>query len=157
MATDIILYSYTGNPNVIDKSANRSAVTTMTGTFRDPLALMDPVFDIQGQDNFKENLVNYAVIDGKYYFITDYEIMPNNITKLSLHLDVLATYMPMILGMSVMLERSNAAGNNLYMVDGSRPISTQRNFTKIEFDEIDETEGQGAYVLVTSQSGYSPI
>lgn len=74
---------------------------------------------------------NYAVINelNRKYFITNCEIMNNNVSKLSLETDVLETYKNLILNSEATYYREIREGD---LFDGEIDISPEKNIRIIE-------------------------
>lgn len=157
MTATMTLYRYQGLPQVINK--NLVKLYDLTGDFRQPLTLMNPVFVVTGTDNqgsFLGNSCNYCEIEGNYYYLMDYQIMPKGAIQISLHLDVLMTYKEQINNLEVMLDRSSNATDK-DIADQMLPLSANKDITTQDFPRgLSESEDQGCYVLITSQNGYTP-
>lgn len=86
--------------------------TEMTVTLKKETSLLNPTFLIQGVDL----TVNYAyLVDaGRYYFVNDITLGNANIYELSCTIDVLATFRPLILNKTFMVERSASQYNTTF-------------------------------------------
>lgn len=154
----IVLMRYTGLPQVINKSP--TTVKTLTGNFRQPFSLMNPIIDVSGgdvQSHLMSNGVNYAMIDGKYYYIQDVTARHNQHLEIKLHLDVLMTYKDEINKLDVMLERSSTAPND-NIRDDMYPLDSNKSYTVIDLPNgFSDQEADGTYILVTNQTGYEAV
>ena len=105
--------------------------------FKNPVDILNPTIDIKTDDI--ENIVknaNYMYVDqlGRYYFITDMEIIRNGLVRISGRVDVLMTYSDKIREQRGIIAR-NEKIFNLYGEDNefrfdARPIIKVKSFTK---------------------------
>ncbi len=152
---EIVLYKYRGIPQVINKTL--SGGTRVSGVFRQPFDFKSPTLKLStGYDAFRNNGINYVLIDGKYYYVLDWSIEESGAISLELHIDVLMTYKDDIMDMDVILSRSETGDDDL--VDGLIPLSSNKAYERREYEiGFSEQEEFGTYVLITAQTGYSPV
>lgn len=151
------LMRYSGLPQVINK--NTTELRTAEGGFRQPLSLMNPIIEMGGdvQNLFASGTCTYMQVDGKFYYVMDYEFPKQNLTVVHLHLDVLMTYKSEVNSLNIMLERSSAGGDP-DMEDTMMPISNNVDIEKYNLPHaFNQNEADGVYVLVTSQSDYDRV
>lgn len=157
MAITSEMSRYSGLPQVINKTVTNTL--SKTGVFKQPLSVMNPVFEIQGQDviqGLSNGSINYMKIEGKYYYVMDVKYINNNMAEVSLHMDVLMTYKTQINNLDVLLERSSTPTNK-NVRDGSYPLSSEQTYEVIDLPNgYSEFEEDGVYVMVTNQNGYEP-
>lgn len=155
---DIDVGYYNGSPQVIKKRIDTGR--RITGVFKQPYSLMNPVVQIQDTmvfEGLRKNDYNYMVIDGKSYYVTGWEAVQSKLVEVRLHLDVLRTYQNQILNMNVMLDRSSSSSEK-DIADSMYPLSAGKNYSVKEFPRaFSDKEDQGTYVLVAAQSGYTPV
>lgn len=155
--TTITLLKYDGSPYVINKSP--TTVRTIEGQFRGPVSLMNPTVALSGDtiNLLNTNQANYLEIEGRYYYITDWTIIPNNHIEVKLHLDVLYTYKTEIGQMQVLLARSSNPQTE-DIPDGMHPLSSDKIFEIQHLpNQFSELEEDGTYIMVTSQRGYTKV
>lgn len=152
----ISFLNYSGLPQVISKSYVN--MLDLSGTFRQPLSLMNPTITVEGvniQTLLNENRVNYVKIEDKYYYITDWNIMPNEMVNVELHLDALMTYKDEINKLSIILDRGKGEGDTKDVTDSQYPVSNKKTYEIMNLPTgFDDRESHGTYIVVTSQDGY---
>ena len=127
-------YNYTGNPKKILKNLSSGYVYTGLKLYNE-FSEQNPELIIEFNSNVYN--CNYAVIDGKYYFITDRVLDNGNRMILTLHKDVLTDIMTnanqSVVNLPVIIERSTNYFNS-YIADNMQ--SSQVNYTtySIAFD-----------------------
>ena len=71
---EVTFYNYSGNPKVVDKTLGSAIATAAT------LKPYRPVSDLKGEIILAYDsalyAANYALLDSKYYFITDRQVLP---------------------------------------------------------------------------------
>lgn len=166
---EVALYRYMGIPQVINKNLGEPYREITNAAFNQPYSLMNPVLNLTHVDGtiggdmtqlFYNSGHNYVRVQHdilmapKYYFIMDYEYRNHNHVVLTLHLDVLMTYRDEINDMNVLLDRSSQT-RDPDAIDSMLPISSNEIIERLDLPaSINDTEAQGAYVLVTSQNQY---
>lgn len=110
----IDLYQNLSEKNRIGKKLKK--VTTLIGTMRQELDILNPVFVITLKENFSEYNYLYVKELKKFFFITNKELLNNSLIKLTCHVDVLETYKAEILNHNAIIAR-NEKSYNLYIPD----------------------------------------
>lgn len=99
--------------------------------------------------------VNYMEVDGAYYFIDSVKHIANGVAEINGRIDLLMTYRDAIKQLYVLAERSTSHGSpdiaDPFRAAAAGGVVDVRNFTKA----ISDTEANGAYILSTSQRGYT--
>lgn len=120
----ITLYGTTDDARVIDKTL--TTVKSISAKPVEPMTILTPRFTI----DYDADVIaaNYAYISdfGRYYYITDISITTGNRMTITLKVDVLKTYADDIKECSVVVSRSEAAGNPTYIPDSSLPINPNK-------------------------------
>lgn len=130
---DVLFFDYGGDNRVINKPINDA----------DPLASVqgakpfEPLSPLTGQLLLEYDATiyaaNYAKFDGKYYFITDRELLTGGRMRLFCRVDVLKTYASAIGGLRVMCRRSGLPiMQQQYLPDDRYPVETRRKPSQIE-------------------------
>lgn len=130
---DILFFDYGGDNRVINKPINDA----------DPLASVEganpfePLSPLTGQLLLEYDATiyaaNYAKFEGKYYFITDRELLTGGRMRLFCRVDVLKTYASAIVDLRVMCRRSGLpAMQQQYLPDEKYPVETRRHAAQIE-------------------------
>lgn len=130
---DILFFDYGGDNRVINKTINDAA----------PLASVEgakpfePLSPLTGQLLLEYDATiyaaNYAKFNGKYYFITDRELLTGGRMRLFCRVDVLKTYAAAIMGITVMCRRSGLPiKQQQYLPDDKYPVETRRKVAQIE-------------------------
>ena len=105
----------------------------------------NPALQIHTQ-NFNNNL-NYAKIGNKYYFVNNVEAMVNNMWRVQLRIDLLATYKSEILNTTAFVARASN-GYNKYLIDDFNTVGAKVNRTVLQADYVPFYEtGEGCYIL----------
>lgn len=122
---NIKLLSYSQPKNSVKKSYTTRA--NLTGSMRDTLNVVNPVFLVQATDQYdKANAVYCEELD-RYYFITGKEWVRTGLLAISCHVDVLVTYQGDIWNNSGIISRNS----NLF--NGYLPDNKQKVF---QYDKI---------------------
>ena len=127
-------YNYTGNPKKVLKTLSSGYAYTGLKLYNE-FSEQNPELILEFNSNVYN--CNYAVIDGKYYFITDRVLDNGNRMILTLHKDVLTDILTnanqSVVNLPVIIERSTSDYNS-YIADNKQ--STQVNYTtySIAFD-----------------------
>lgn len=147
----ISLYNYNGMSNVVHKQLG-------TPTYTGECQFVGPYQEYETEIKLKAANVdgNYAVVDGKYYFVDDRIIYRNGYYIIPLRLDVLMTYQTLIDAMEGYVVRGGVRA--AYIQDDKDTVTCRCTLDKIPFTStIDDTEAGGTYVLVTSQNFYATV
>lgn len=109
----IDIYKNLSENNAINKKLLK--ITSLTGTVKEPLS--EQTGEVLIEQNVSD-LANYCFIPefNRYYYITKKEHIRTGLVKLSLRCDVLMSFKSFILGLIVVVERSEHSGQP-YLVD----------------------------------------
>ena len=121
-----------------------SILETLTGSMRDSLNVVDPVFLVQTTTQYdRANAVQCEEL-GRYYFITGKEWIRTGLLAISCHVDVLMTYRTDILNNAGIISRNS----NLF--NGYLPDNRQKLFAydKIQIKAF-PTNNTDTNVLIT--------
>lgn len=130
---DILFFDYGGDNRVINKAIDEAA----------PLANVEgakpfePLSPLTGQLVLEYAATiyaaNYAKFNGKYYYITDRELLTGGRMRLYCRVDVLKTYASAIGGLRVMCRRSGRPiMQQQYLPDEKYPVEARRKASQIE-------------------------
>ena len=152
---DVTLYKNFSVENKLNK--NITQVAKYTG-----IQVVEPTDDYDVQirmtvptDTLKWSNVNYFEWDGAYYFLDSVDKQANSISIINGRMDLLMTYRSAILDLSVLPERSTSHGS-MRLEDQNRRITVDSVRTVVAFpNTISGSEGMGAYIVTTAQSGYT--
>lgn len=108
MSNEVILYQYNGENDVVNKKLNRLGV--ITGVFRNIASITHLIMEIEYNKLPDFNYV-YVKDFNRYYFVSNYSSIVNNMWQLELVVDVLTTYR------NVILESSGFVDRNEYYFD----------------------------------------
>lgn len=126
MSFSVSIGTCSSEKRALDKSF--SAVTTVTGTLRNESNVVNPSILIEvGVGTIAR--CNYMEIPtfGRKYYITDMTSMGDNLTLVSGHCDVLATYAEGIRSNTAVISRSATEGNwNLFLNDNMTKINNRK-------------------------------
>lgn len=105
----LTLYSNTSANIALDKDLTQLIV--LSGVLREESSIIDPVILVEDIEDYISEM-NYAYIEdfGRYYFITNIEVVRAELIRLHMHIDVLYTYRNEIRANSGIVERNE----NLY-------------------------------------------
>lgn len=92
-----------------------------------------PTIRITTTDNLSIHNYCYIARYGRYYYITNCTVYPNNVWEIELKCDVLMTYKPSLLNTEMVLERG-ANDYNLYMDDNKWFVNCQKQRKVINFN-----------------------
>ena len=128
------------------KSVKKNYTTwaTLTGTMRDSLDVVEPVFLVQATNEYDKANALYCDVLGRYYFITGKEWIRTGLLAIACHVDVLVTYQGDILNNSGIISRNS----NLF--NGYLPDNRQKLFAydKIQIKAF-PTNNTDTNVLIT--------
>ena len=152
---DVTLYKNFSVENKLNK--NLTQVAKYAG-----IQVVEPTddYDIQIRmtvptDTLKWSNVNYFEFDGAYYFLESVDKQANSISVVNGRMDLLMTYQSAIQALSVLPERSTSHGS-MRLEDQNRRITVDSVRTVVAFpNTISGSEGMGAYIVTTAQSGYT--
>lgn len=116
---NIKLLSYSQPKNSVKKSYTTWA--NLTGSMRDTLNVVNPVFLVQATDQYdKANAVYCEELD-RYYFITGKEWVRTGLLAILCHVDVLVTYQGDIWNNSGIISRNSNLFNG-YLPDNKQKL-----------------------------------
>ena len=116
---NIELYNYSGENNVVDKSALLTDSTAKTGTLRGECNVLNPVVFVEGTPDSR----NYMYIQefGRYYFITEQTAVRTGVYRITGRVDVLHTYRTQIKACTAIAARAaKPECQNAYLPDEMR-------------------------------------
>lgn len=169
----ITLYQYTGDRRKVNKTASLVSIGTFNGHFKAPTSIYRPTLLLTAQISNDEIVdFNYFFIKEtkRFYFLTEYILMPNHMMEISGEVDVLNTFQSQILQQSCYIERTAGSGANSLLPDESFPLSPFRTATEtraadmplygtrevnFSFDLDGETNFNNIVIGYSSQSYYS--
>ena len=105
------------------KSVKKSYATlaTLTGSMRDSLNVVNPVFLVQAATDYdKANAVYCEELD-RYYFITDKDWIRTGLLAITCHVDTLVTYRTDLLNNSGIISRNSNLFNG-YLADNRQKL-----------------------------------
>ena len=102
---------------------NYSTLATLTGTMRDALDVVEPVFLVQATTQYDNANAVYCDELGRYYFITGKEWIRTGLLAIACHVDALVTYRTDLLNNSGIISRNS----NLF--NGYLPDNRQKLFS----------------------------
>ena len=130
MAFEIQLCQNNSETNKIGKDL--VVLATLSGTLKNGTSIIDPTILIESNT---VPLCNYAIINsfGRKYFVKDINSVKNNLWELSMHVDVLDSYINEIKATKAIISR-NEFEYNLYLNDDRWWLSQQRFVTTKTFE-----------------------
>lgn len=148
------LYKTKSAPNVVDK--NLVSVKRYDEViFKEDTSLITPTVIINGVSNQSDITIedigtsNYFSIPkvGRYYFITDIEMIKGGRVAISGKCDPLMSFKGDILASTQLIVRQEKKTNN-YLIDTEIPLSSKKQIIEYEFG--DKIEDSGYYVLAVN-------
>ena len=131
---EIYFYNYTGDNRIINKTISETPLQTVqTATpFR-------PLSDLTGTLLLTyvatAYAANYCSFGGKYYYITDRELLPGQKMQIICRVDVLKTYAEQIKSVNIIPARSSDnEKNNPFLIDTRQPVETTIQHYNIPFN-----------------------
>lgn len=141
---EIILYNNKSEKNKIGKDI--TLVATLTGSIKEPSSLIRPSIVIEYSDPTAFNYV-YISQFGRYYYVSDVNILNTNILMISLVVDVLESFKTSILSQHVIIDKNQNVFSN-YL-----PDSNLLTLVKTKTDIINFNNGfldNGEFILITA-------
>lgn len=118
---EVTFYNYSGNPKIVDKTLGSAIATAST------LKPYRPVSDLKGEIILAYNAAlyaaNYALLDSKYYFITDRQVLPGGQMQFQLLTDVLMSY---DISNVPIIPARNTELNNPWIYDNMQPMEVAK-------------------------------
>lgn len=125
-----IQVGYTTDENIkVDK--NVVSILNTTISIKDDMSLLNPVIYLESSADL--NNANYMRFMNRCYYITDKEVLPGNLWKLTGREDVLMTYSRQIKNQTAIIAR-NSNRYNLYLQDKSFKIYSYKNTRTLKFN-----------------------
>lgn len=128
-----------------------TAVTTLTGTFRDETDLTDPEILIEYSGTFSGINYFYVAEIDRYYFITKKVSVRTNLWRITGHCDLLMSASDVLLDTYAVIARQENA-YNLYLNDDMFKVSANPRLQIANFPNKFEGE---SFVLVMNGANYT--
>ncbi len=143
---NIIFYKNTDELNKLNKTL--SDPLTITGYLKNECSIESPVINIETDINI--NAYNYFYIEdfGRYYFRTKFDIIRNNIFRISGRTDVLMSFKDSINNFDVILNHSEIKGAKNYAQSDvwNALVKTKTNIINFPYGLSDS----GEFILITA-------
>ena len=91
MDNNIVLYNNKSENHRIDKSDYLTVVKSVSGTFRESISIISPVFDIEMEEFPNFNYL-YIYLFNRYYYVDDIELVRTKLYRIYCHCDVLMSF-----------------------------------------------------------------
>lgn len=145
---EINLFTYSGEHNRVDKTGFISNRFPLVGTLKQSTSITDPVIVIEKTNPITYDY-NYMYINEfkRWYFITDFRSINNNLWEITAHVDVLYTFKNDIANNLAIVDKiENEFKANLYLDDGSFVMDSRKYNEVKEFPNgFNDT---GSYILI---------
>lgn len=139
----IILYKYTGESERLNKTLDDSSALVLPEiAFNMEFPTTSPTIKLTSDKDL--TAYNYALVDGKYYFVNKVVKYRTNFYFLEMSLDVLMTYRTLILTQTGTVSKSKSA---LYMQGASIPVYAQTKVKEYDFPN-QVFDSNGCYILI---------
>lgn len=141
------LYKTLDSGNVINKTLNH--MKDFNIKFKESFSISSPTINLKILDDFEINNVNYAFIDdfNRYYFVTDIQMLSDNIYKLFLDCDVLESFKDDILDSYGEIKKVMGRGD---YVQFSTDIDVRKD---IDIYESDKAVDGVKYIILSTIGG----
>lgn len=141
------LYQYNGKFNVVSKVLDNSTAQTVNGVIFGDFDLIKPSVKIRTNQTLQDlRPFNYALLDGKFYFVENIVILATDVYKLDLRLDVLTTYQTQIkAATATVINRENANG---YISNRETIFNVLPSIQKLTFSENTPFDVDGNIIMV---------
>lgn len=151
---NIAVYINSADNRQVDKTSYLSQVGNYTGTARGEFSVQNPVFDVVVES--PETIMNanylYCVEYGRYYYISEVQIIRSKLVEMKCHVDVLNTFKTQIKSNTALIKR-NENDWSLYIDDGLLN-AYQNNIEGVKvFSNHFLAESGFSYVLMVAGSG----
>lgn len=122
------IYLYTYNKETNSTSTPIGGGTQVTGSFREPVDVLNPVVRVEDSMSIMTNKYNIAHISelNRWYWITNIIWITEDIAELHLKVDVLSTYKTQIGASTQYVLRADASWN-AYLVDNLYPVKSDQS------------------------------
>lgn len=144
---EVILGNTPSLPNKVNKTFN--VVKTMDGSVNGTFNERNPVINFKGG----VNNINYAKINGLYYYIVGVEYPSNGIMTVTFEMDLLMSYKDYVLNLTGLIESSSSDLGYMpqrFMEDPNLVISKTLKRDNIFIDHIPMDEMFGSYILAVN-------
>lgn len=142
------LYKYSGKNNVVSKALDEQTAHTENGVIFEDFDLITPSIKVRTKTEFADILAyNYALLDGKYYFVENAVILSTDVYRLNLRLDVLTTYQTEIKAATA--TAINKTNSNPYISNRQNIYDLRPIVTKLDFSENTPFSVSGSIIMVT--------
>lgn len=123
---------------------NYSTLATLTGSMRDSLNVVEPVFLVQAAIEYDKANALYCDVFDRYYFITGKDWIRTGLLAITCHVDTLVTYR------TDLLKNSGIISRNSNLFNGYLPDNRQKLFAydKIQIKAF-PTNNTDTNVLIT--------
>lgn len=91
MDNNIVLYNNKSENHRIDKTDFLTVVKSVSGTFRESISIISPVFDIEMEEFPNFNYL-YIYLFNRYYYVDDIELVRTKLYRIYCHCDVLMSF-----------------------------------------------------------------
>ena len=121
---------------------------------KDENSILSPQIEISTTTDLVHYNYNYCFINdlgGRYYYITDTEIIRNNVVRFILKVDVLMSYKNYLSSFRAIIDRSESIQNK-YLSDEYRKTLSYRNLKTAEFPTTPFSKSM-CYLLTTIGKG----
>lgn len=142
---DIKLYTNNSDNRAVNKKLTNEK--TISGELKNILPLTDLSLTINFRDITNYDLINYALINGIYYFVTNKTLVNNDFLELTLHIDVLMTYKSKFINLECIVKRSEEKYNTYFHDSELSQLSYKPIQTKL-FSNSEVFEGH-SFLLTT--------
>lgn len=149
----INIYSTADDKRVIDKTLTL-VMENASCQLVEGCSALDPVVKLSM--NAAVYTANYMYIPyfGRYYYITNIEVIEGNVLRISGHVDVLKTYSAQLKNCTINTRR-NENNYDMYLPD-DRPVESRYiRYSKDFPTSFDDYEG--SYILITVGNGTIPL
>lgn len=128
----IVTYSNMSDNNVVNKEL--SQLNSFTGTLRESTDLLNPTIRLTNIPTNSLTKMNYLYSPelGRYYFVTNIQIVRENVFDIECHVDVLMTYAAEIKAQTAVIKRQENLWN-LYLDDGIFKVYNNPNIVTKAF------------------------
>lgn len=147
---NIELYKFSGENILLDKTDSLTDKFNLTGALQSDCSVLNPVIAIN-KTNPTYYRYNYMYIPefARYYFITDFISIRDNLWEIHAHVDVLMSWKNWILNMRIIVNKSELPSSaNLYLDDGTF-IAESRKGIETKFFPTGLSEN-GTYILIAA-------
>lgn len=151
---DVTFWNFNKKANSTKTPITNHGTTLSAVYYKEITDINNPAIQIHTQD-FNSNL-NYAKIGNKFYFVNSVESMVNNMWRVQLRIDLLATYKSEILNTRAFIARASN-GYNKYLIDDFNTVGAKVNRTVLQAPYVEFYDtGEGCYILEVINTTTAP-